>query len=147
MVMTLGESESMVYEALGRYIDCLYGSEYLGTARGKAVFYGERAYSLTPTKEPFPFMNVFYSDELMEIISLWGKRERKVFSVRLAPDGITSDRLTGLIEIVFHPHSGGTLIVTLYGNREFAKTLKSAARECRKDKNPEGMLVSSRVSR
>lgn len=141
------ESESMVYEALGRYIDCLHDSEYLGTARGKAVFYGERAYPLTPTEEPLPFMNVFYSDGLMEIICLWGKDERGAFSVRMAPDGVNADRLTGIVEITFHPHGGGTLMVTLQGNRELAKTLESAARECRKDKNPEERTVSSRVSR
>ncbi|WP_193386149.1 hypothetical protein [Thermococcus sp. 4557] len=144
MVIALSDSVNVVYETLGRYIDDLCGSIYLGTARGKAVFYGEVAHPLTPTEDPLPFMNIFYSHGFIEITAVWGRMDKGAFMVRMVPSRIDVDRITGVIEITFHPADGGTVVVTLHGNPGLAETLRDAARACLKEEgNGEGKLLSS----
>ncbi|QDA30719.1 hypothetical protein FH039_02570 [Thermococcus indicus] len=126
----MGDSVNVVYETLGRYIDDLCGSIYLGTARGKAVFYGERAHPLTPTEDPLPFMNIFYSHGLIEITAVWGRMEKGAFMVRTAPSDMSYDRLSGTIELVFPAEGDGSIVVTLHGNAELARTLRDAVRAC-----------------
>ncbi|AFL94886.1 hypothetical protein CL1_0681 [Thermococcus cleftensis] len=137
----MSESANPVYEALGSYIDGLCGSIYLGTARGKAVFYGEMVHPLTPTEEPLPFMNIFYSKGTVEVISVWGRVDKGSFTVKMVPSDMSYDRLSGTIELVFHPEGGGSIVVTLHGNTKLARTLKSAARACK------GEEARNRVSR
>jgi hypothetical protein len=147
MVMVLVDSESRVYEVLGRYIDSVCQSEYLGTARGKATLYGELPHPLTPTGDPLPFMNLFYSEGLIEIRSVWSGKERGAFSMAMAPERVDFDCPTGTVEITFRPRGGGVMIVTLQGNAELAKTLKRAAGDCKHDRNREKEPMSIGVSR
>nr|QEK15877.1 hypothetical protein FPV09_06770 [Thermococcus aciditolerans] len=141
----MGDSVNVVYETLGRYIDDLCGSIYLGTARGKAVFYGKAAHPLTPTEDPLPFMNIFYSHGLIEITAVWGRMEKGAFLVRMVPSRIDVDRITGVIEITFHPVGGGVVVITLHGNPGLAETLRDAAKACRKEEGKgEGELLSSK---
>ncbi|ASJ06513.1 hypothetical protein A3L08_03805 [Thermococcus pacificus] len=51
---------------------------------------------------------------------------------------------TGEVEITFPSQTGALVVVTLYGNRGFAETLKSAVEACRQSENVEERLISSR---
>ncbi len=124
--MWLSES-SKVYEALGDYVHSLCHSQYLGTARGSAVVYGEHRVSLTAEGD-LPFISVFYSHCELEVISVDGEN---ALSVRMKPESVSYDGPSGAIEIVF-PEMDGVLVVTLMGNRGLFRTIKGAVESCGK---------------
>ncbi|WP_258083120.1 hypothetical protein [Thermococcus thermotolerans] len=136
-------SGGVVYEALGSYIDGLCGSVFLGTARGKVVLYKMGTYPMTPTVDPLPFLNVFYSRGMLEITGIWNRNGKSgAFLLKMVPSGIEV-REKGIIYITFHPRDGGIVLVTLYGNEGLARTLKGAVMDCRRSRNEEEKMLSS----
>ncbi len=130
MVMSLSE-HSKVYEALGDYVHSLCHSLYLGTARGSAVFYGERRVPLT-AEGSTPFISIFYSKGEFEILSIDGEHS---LNLRMGPKSVSYDGSSETIEIAFSAPGGNEVIVILRGDREFFKTLKGAVESCRAVKN------------
>lgn len=81
----MSESTDIVYEALGRYIDSLCGSTYIGTARRMVVLYrGAEIHHLTPLKEPLPFLNLFYHKDTVEIVGVWREEKSEAFFLKAA---------------------------------------------------------------
>ncbi|WP_226996592.1 hypothetical protein [Thermococcus sp. 5-4] len=142
-MIALDGSGDIVYEALGSYIDGLCGSVFLGTARGKVVLYKMGTYPLTPTGEPLPFLNVFYSHGMLEITGIWNRDGKSgAFLLKMVPSGIEV-RDGGIIYITFHPSDGGIVLVTLYGNEGLAKTLEGAVLDCRTERREDEKMLSS----
>jgi len=136
-------SGEIVYEALGSYIDDLSGSIFIGTARGRVVMYKGRTYNLTPTEEPLPFLNVFYSHGTLEITGVWVEDGRsEAVLIKMTPSGMEV-REGKEIYLTFRPKSGGIVMVVLYANEGFASTLRSVIKECKKEGS--GKLLASRV--
>jgi len=110
-----------VYEALGKYVDSLSNSLYLGAALGRVYLEGE---PLTPADVRLSF---FFSGKFMEISSIWGRKKHGVLYLKGSPRVRV---LHGRIEMVFLT-GRGRVTVLLKADRGFARVLINTALQCR----------------
>ncbi|WP_157721583.1 hypothetical protein [Thermococcus pacificus] len=97
-----------------------------------------------PQDGTLPFINVFYTEGGLELVGFWDNGGREALLLRMKPGDVSVKESTGEVEITFPSQTGALVVVTLYGNRGFAETLKSAVEACRQSENVEERLISSR---
>jgi len=109
-----------VYEALGKYVDSLSNSLYLGATKGRVYLEGE------PVTPEDVRLSLFFSGKSIEISSLWGRKKHGALYLRGSPKVRFR---SGRIELLFLTRMGHVL-VRLRAGRGFAKVLANTASQC-----------------
>ncbi|WP_297072665.1 hypothetical protein [Thermococcus sp.] len=112
--------DGTVYEALGRYVDSLSNSLYLGTGRGTVYLEGE------PVTPEDVRLSLFFSGKSIEISSLWGRKRYGVLYLRGSPKVRVH---LSKIELLFLTRRG-RVTVRLNADRGFARVLVNTASQC-----------------
>lgn len=112
--------DDTIYEALGKYVDSLSNSLYLGTARGRVYLDGR---PITPDGVK---LSLFFSGKSIEVSSLWGKREHGALYLRGSPEVSFH---SGRVELLFLTRKGRVL-VRLRAGKGFARVLANTASLC-----------------
>jgi len=112
--------DGTVYEALGKYVDSLSNSLYLGTTRGRVYLEGE------PVTPKDVRLSLFFSGRSIEISSFWGKERHGALYLRGSPKVRFRP---GRVEMSFLTRKGHVL-VRLRADRGFARVLASTASQC-----------------